>query len=64
MGVGGSTEDDRLIGINEPSDFDQFPVPGKLGVVIHFQNTLPMGDDLANYERFHGQGPTHGPDLL
>ena len=50
------TEDDRLIGINEPSDFDQFPVPGKLGVVIHFQNTLPLGDDLANYERFHQQG--------
>ena len=50
------TEDDRLIGINEPSDFDQFPVSGKLGVIIHFQNTLPLGDDLANYERFYRQG--------
>ena len=48
--------DDRLIGINEPSNFDQFPVPGKLGVVIHFQNTLPMGDDLANYESFYRLG--------
>ncbi len=50
------TEDDRLIGIDEPSDFDQFPVAGKLGVIIHFQNTLPLGDDLANYERFYRQG--------
>ena len=49
-------DDDRLIGINEPSNFDQFPAPGKLGVVIHFQNTLPMGDDLTNYERFYHQG--------
>ena len=50
------TEDDRLIGINEPSDFDQFPASGKLGVIIHFQNTLPMGDDLANYESFYRLG--------
>ena len=49
-------QDDRLIGINDPSDFDQFPLPGRLGVVIHFQNTLPLGDDLANYERFHQRG--------
>ena len=47
-----------------PSDFDQFPVPGKLGVVIHFQNTLPLGDDLANYERFYRQGSADGSDLL
>lgn len=50
------TEDDRLIGIGEPADFDRFPAAGRLGVIIHFQNTLPMGDDLANYERFHRQG--------
>lgn len=49
-------DDDRLIAVNEPADFDRFPVPGKLGVIIHFQNTLPMGDDLANYERFYGLG--------
>lgn len=49
-------EDGRLVAINDPSDFDRFPVPGRLGVVIHFQNTAPMGDDLANYERFHRQG--------
>ena len=49
-------EDDRLVAINDPSDFDRFPVPGRLGVVIHFQNTVPMGDDLANYERFRRQG--------
>ena len=48
------TGDGRLIGINEPADFDRFPVPRKLGVIIHFQNTLPMGDNLANYERFYG----------
>ena len=51
-----TAEDDRLIAVAEPSDFDRFPSPGKLGVVIHFQNTLPMGDDLANYERFHRRG--------
>ena len=50
------TEDDRLIGIGEPADFDQFPLSRRLGVIIHFQNTLPLGDDLANYERFHRQG--------
>ncbi len=50
------SEDRRLIGVNQPADFDQFPVVGKLGVIIHFQNTLPLGDDLANYERFYGQG--------
>ena len=50
------TDDDLLIGIDEPTDFDQFPVAGKLGVIIHFQNTLPLGDDLANYERFYRQG--------
>ena len=49
-------EDDRLIGIGRSPDFDRFPVPGRLGVVIHFQNTLPMGDDLANYESFFNQG--------
>ena len=49
-------EDDRLIAVNEPADFDQFPVAGKLGVIIHFQNTLPLGDDLANYERFYELG--------
>ena len=49
-------EDDRLVAISDPSDFDRFPVPDRLGVVIHFQNTVPMGDDLANYERFHRQG--------
>ena len=50
------SEDRRLIGVNQPADFDQFPVVGKLGVIIHFQNTLPLGDDLANYEKFYGQG--------
>ena len=50
------TDDDRLIGVGEPADFDLFPVGGKLGVIIHFQNTLPLGDDLGNYERFHTQG--------
>ena len=49
-------EDERLIAVNDPADFDQFPVAGKLGVIIHFQNTLPLGDDLANYERFYGLG--------
>lgn len=49
-------EDGLLVGIYEPSDFDQFPISGRLGVIIHFQNTLPMGDDLANYERFYHQG--------
>ncbi len=49
-------ENDRLVAVDEPSDFDGFPAPGKLGVVIHFQNTLPLGGDLANYERFHRQG--------
>lgn len=51
-----TAEDDRLEAVVEPSGFDRFPRPGKLGVVIHFQNTLPMGDDLANYERFHRLG--------
>lgn len=51
-----TAEDERLEAVAEPSDFDRFPAPGKLGVVIHFQNTLPMGDDLANYERFHRRG--------
>ena len=32
------------------------PFRGRLGVIIHFQNTLPLGDDLANYERFYRQG--------
>ena len=54
------TGDDRLVAVNEPSDFDRFPVSGKLGVIIHFQNTLPMGDDLANYERFYHQGLADG----
>ena len=49
-------EDVRLLAVNEVADFDQFPVRGRLGVVIHFQNTVPMGDDPANYERFHRQG--------
>ena len=49
-------EDARLVAIDDPSDFDRFPVPGRLGVVIHFQNTAPMGDDLANLERFHRLG--------
>ena len=49
-------DDDRLIAVSHPDDFDQFPVPGKLGVIIHFQNTLPLGDDLGNYERFHSLG--------
>ena len=25
-------------------------------MVIHFQNTAPLGDDLANYERLHRRG--------
>ncbi len=50
------TEDNQLMAVNEPHDFEQFPVAGRLGVIIHFQNTLPLGDDLANYERFYGQG--------
>ncbi len=49
-------EDDRLTAVNHPDDFDQFPETGKLGVIIHFQNTLPLGDDLANYQRFYAQG--------
>ena len=49
-------DDDRLLEINESSDFEQFPAPGKLGVVIHFQNTLPLADDLANYESFYRLG--------
>ncbi len=50
------TEDLRLVGIGNPGDFGPFPLNGKLGVIIHFQNTLPLGDDLANYERFYQQG--------
>ena len=49
-------EDERLVAVNDVADFDQFPALGKLGVIIHFQNTLPLGDDLANYESFHRQG--------
>lgn len=49
-------EDDRLVAIREPSDFERFPLPNRLGVVIHFQNTAPMGDDMANYERFRRLG--------
>ena len=45
--------DDRLIEIDKGSDFDRFPVPGRLGVILHFQNTVPLANDLANYERFH-----------
>ncbi len=48
--------DPRIEAISESDDFDRFPIVGKLGVVIHFQNTLPMGDDLANYRRFHRRG--------
>jgi len=48
--------DIRLEAITEPADFDRFPITGKLGVVIHFQNTLPMGEDLANYQSFHRRG--------
>ena len=54
--AGWMEEDDRLVPVVEPSDFDRFPLPGRLGVVIHFQNTVPLGDDLANYERFHRRG--------
>ena len=50
------SEDPRLIAVNQPDDFNQFPVKGKLGVIIHFQNTVPLGDDLANYERFYAHG--------
>ena len=48
--------DDRLVAVTEPTDFDRFPDPGKLGVIIHFQNGVPLGEDLSNYEAFHGLG--------
>ena len=49
-------DDDRLVSVTEPGDFDRFPRPGQLGIIIHFQNGAPMGEDLSNYERFHGLG--------
>ncbi|WP_420612063.1 dipeptidase [Candidatus Spongiisocius sp.] len=49
-------EDERLVAVTEPGDFDRFPIPGKLGVIIHFQNGAPLGEDLANYGRFHRLG--------
>ena len=49
-------EDDRLVAVTEPGDFELFPSPGKLGVIIHFQNGAPLGEDLGNYERFHRLG--------
>ncbi len=49
-------EDDRLSAVTRPSDFDRFPDPDRLGVIIHFQNAAPMGEDLSNYQRFYDLG--------
>ncbi len=49
-------EDAGLRAVTRSSDFDRFPDPGKLGVIIHFQNAAPMGEDLANYRRFYDLG--------
>ena len=51
-----TTEDSRLRAVTEPSHFDLFPESGKLGVIIHFQNAAPLGDDLDNYRRFYDLG--------
>ena len=48
--------DDRLVAVTAASDFDRFPSPGKLGVIIHFQNGSPLGEDLSTYETFHRLG--------
>ena len=37
------TEDDRVIGIGEPSDFDQFPVAGEAGCGDPFPEHPPDG---------------------
>ena len=49
-------EDPRLVAVTESSHFDRFPLSERLGVIIHFQNTLPLGEDLENYERFFRSG--------
>ncbi len=51
-----TADDDRLLSVTEPDHFEQLPDPGRLGIIVHFQNASPMGEDLSNYERFHRLG--------
>ncbi|HJP66464.1 MAG TPA: membrane dipeptidase [Actinomycetota bacterium] len=47
---------DRLVRVSAPGDVERARRDGKRGVILNFQNTLAIGDDLANLELFHGVG--------
>jgi membrane dipeptidase len=48
-------EDDMLL-IRSSADIERAHQEGEHGVLIDFQNTLPIGDDLDRIQTFHGLG--------
>lgn len=50
-----SLTDDMLI-VREASDIERAHSEGKRGLVIDFQNTVALGDDLDRIDLFHGLG--------
>jgi membrane dipeptidase len=48
-------EDDMLL-VRSSADIERARQEGKYGVLLDFQNTLPIGDDLDRLQTFHGLG--------
>lgn len=47
--------DDMLI-VRTAADIERAHTQGKFGIIIDFQNTLPIGDELDRFNIFHGLG--------
>src|SRR5207248_9134647 len=46
----------RLAKVTTAADFEAVKREGRRGVLLNFQNTVCIGDDLDRLEQFHGMG--------
>lgn len=48
--------DARLLHVKQADDFQRAKESGRLGILLHFQNSLPLGRDVANVYAFAAAG--------
>lgn len=51
-----AADPDRLLLVRSTADIRQASAEGKVGIILHFQNALPIGDDQSLVEHFHELG--------
>jgi len=51
-----AANDDLLMPVTNAVHIHEAKAAGKVGIILGFQNTAPVGNDLANVQRFHDLG--------